>query len=87
MTLRGDLTFDLERPGKSYTVQTQFKNGSARVEERSKSFWQVINSLHAMGAVPNSRFSEWWGGYTGGVYCIRGVCSGFWYLPVGQFQT
>lgn len=60
----GDLTFDLERPGKSYTVQTQLKNGSARVEERSKSFWQVINSLHAMGAVPNSRFSEWWGGYT-----------------------
>lgn len=60
----GDLTFDLERPGKSYTVQTQLRNGSARVEERSKGFWQVINSLHAMGAVPNSRFSKWWGGYT-----------------------
>jgi len=60
----GDLTFDLERPGKSYTVQTQLKNRSARVEARSKGFWQVVNSLHAMGAVPNSGFCKWWGGYT-----------------------
>ena len=60
----GDLKFDLERPGKSYTIRTELKNHSARVEERRKSFWQVLNSLHALGAVPNSKFVLFWGGYT-----------------------
>lgn len=60
----GDLKFDLERPGKSYTIATQLKNHSVRVVARSKGFWQVVNSLHALGAVPNSRFALWWSGYT-----------------------
>jgi len=60
----GDLQFDLERPGKSYTIRTVLKDHTARVEERRKGFWQVVNSLHALGAVPNSNFALWWGGYT-----------------------
>lgn len=66
----GDLEFDLERPGKSYTIRTELKEHRARVEERSKGFWQVVTSLHALGAIPNSRFAPWWGGYTE-------VCTGF----------
>ena len=60
----GDLKFDLERPGRSYTIRTQLKNHTAQIEARSKGFWQVVNSLHALGAVPNSKFALWWGGYT-----------------------
>jgi hypothetical protein len=63
-TPEGDLRFDLERPGKSYTIQTDIKKQTAQVQERRKSFWQVLNSMHALGAVPNSRFVRWWGGYT-----------------------
>jgi len=66
----GDLEFDLERPGKSYTIHTELKDHQARVEERRKGFWQVFNSLHALGAVPNSKFVLLWGGYTE-------VCTGF----------
>ena len=60
----GDLEFDLERPGKSYTIHTELKKQRARVEETKKGFWQVVNSLHALGAVPNSKFVLWWGAYT-----------------------
>jgi hypothetical protein len=60
----GDLRFDLERPGKSYTLHTDFGKQNVTVEERHKGFWQVVNSLHALGAVPNSKFAAWWGGYT-----------------------
>ncbi len=60
----GDIEFELERPGKSYTIHTELKEHRARVEERKKGFWQVVNSLHALGAIPNSRFVSFWGGYT-----------------------
>ncbi len=60
----GDLHFDVERPGKSYTVHTIAKEHKARVEERHKGFWQVVNSLHAMGHVPNAGFTASWRPYT-----------------------
>lgn len=66
----GDLEFDLERPGKSYTIRAELKQHRARVEERPKGFWQTVNSLHALGAVPNSKFVLLWGGYTE-------LCTGF----------
>lgn len=66
----GDVHFDIERPGKSYTVHTVLAEGKVRVEERRKTFWQVVRSLHALGALPNSRFVSWWGVYTE-------VCIGF----------
>lgn len=65
-----DIEFDLERPGKSYTIHTELKQHRARVEERRNGFWQAVNSLHALGAVPNSRFTLLWGGYTE-------LCTGF----------
>lgn len=60
----GDLQFDLERPGKSYTIRTAIGESKARVEERRKGFWQVVNSLHALKGVPNSQVASLWGIYT-----------------------
>src|SRR6266850_8218953 len=60
----GDLEFDLERPGKSYTIRTVMAEQKAQVEERHKGFWQVVNSLHAITGLPNSNFVPWWGFYT-----------------------
>jgi len=60
----GNLQFKMERPGKTYTVQADFRAHVARVESRSKGFWAVLNSLHALGPVPNSRFAPWWSYYT-----------------------
>jgi hypothetical protein len=60
----GDLEFDLERPGKSYTIRTLLKEKKVQVEEHHKGFWQVVNSLHGIGALPNSKFVPWWGIYT-----------------------
>jgi hypothetical protein len=66
----GDLQFTMERPGKSYAIRTELKQHLARVESRSKGFWQVVNSLHALGSVPNSKFTPWWSWYTE-------LCTGF----------
>jgi len=66
----GDLQFDLERPGKSYTVHTVANEHKVRVEEHRKGFWQVVNSLHALGSVPNAPFTSWWAIYTE-------ICTGF----------
>jgi hypothetical protein len=60
----GDLEFNMERPGMSYSIHTDLKQHRARIESRSKGFWQVFNSLHALGSVPNSRFTPWWAWYT-----------------------
>jgi hypothetical protein len=60
----GNLQFDLERPGKSYTIHALVKEGRVKVEERRKGFWPVVNSLHALMAVPNSKFVPFWGWYT-----------------------
>lgn len=60
----GNLQFDLERPGKGYTIHALVKEGRVKVEERRKGFWQVFNSLHALMSVPQSRFSHLWGWYT-----------------------
>lgn len=60
----GNLQFDLERPGKSYTLRTELKEHRVHIKERRKGFWQVLNSLHAMGKVPNSEFVSFWGVYT-----------------------
>lgn len=60
----GDLEFDLERPGKSYTIRTILKEQKVQVEEHHKGFWEVVNSLHGIEALPNSRFVPFWGFYT-----------------------
>jgi hypothetical protein len=60
----GDLQFDLERPGKSYTIRTQLNEHKATIQEKRKGFWQVVNSLHGLGQLPNSRFVPFWGVYT-----------------------
>lgn len=60
----GDLQFDLERPGKSYTIKTQLAEHKALVKEKSKGFWQVLDSLHALGEIPNSKLAPFWGIYT-----------------------
>ena len=60
----GDLQFDIERPGKSYTVHTLVSENKVRVEERRKGFWQVVNSLHALRELPNAPFVSFWGVYT-----------------------
>jgi hypothetical protein len=60
----GDLEFGLERPGKSYTIRTVAKERKVRIEEKPKSVWQVINSLHGLHGVPNSRLVPLWAVYT-----------------------
>jgi hypothetical protein len=60
----GDLEFTIERPGKSYTIKTVLKDHQVRVEERRKSIWTVVNALHALERLPNSKFTSYWGFYT-----------------------
>jgi hypothetical protein len=60
----GDWEVAIERPGKSYVVHTRVNEHRAVVEERQKGVWQVINSLHALRAVPNSSYASLWGVYT-----------------------
>src|SRR2546430_4257927 len=73
----GDLEFDLERPGKTYTFHTHLRDGTVRVEEKSKGFWEVVNSLHALQGVPNSKFVRVWGWYTE-------VCTWFLFFAAGS---
>ncbi len=60
----GNLQFDLERPGKGYTIRARVNEGRVKVEERRKGFWQVFDSLHALMFIPQSKFSLLWGWYT-----------------------
>jgi hypothetical protein len=60
----GDWEIAIERPGKSYVIHTRSSEHQARVEERRKGVWQVINSLHALRDVPNSSYAFLWGIYT-----------------------
>jgi len=61
---QGNLRFDLERPGKGYTIQVLVKENRVKVEERRKGFWPVVNSLHALMSVPNAPFAGMWGWFT-----------------------
>lgn len=60
----GTLRFGLARPGKDYTIHHDPDLNLARIEETRFGFWRVFNSLHAMGNIPNSRFSGIWPWYT-----------------------
>jgi len=60
----GNLQFDVERPGKGYTVRADVKDRTVKVEERHKGFVQVFDALHAFRGVPNSPFTASWGIYT-----------------------
>ena len=60
----GDLHFAVEHPGRSYKVHLQASERKAVVEERPKGCWSVLNSLHGLTEVPNSRLSQFWGFYT-----------------------
>jgi hypothetical protein len=58
------LHFDMEQPGKSYTIKMDFSSGKAEVTERAKGFWPIVNSLHALTEVPNSKPASGWGLFT-----------------------
>jgi len=60
----GDLHFGLARPGKHYTVHLLFSSNRINVEETRQGFWPVVNQLHALMALPGSRFIGLWGVYT-----------------------
>ena len=60
----GNFRFDIERPGKSYTVHALAAEGTVRVDERSKGLWRVVASMHAVGDVPGSPLARFWGYYT-----------------------
>ena len=60
----GNLTFDLERPGKSYTIHALFQEHQARIEERRKGWSDPFRALHAMGSVPNLAYTSLWSIYT-----------------------
>ena len=60
----GNLRFGLSRPGKHYTIHVLFDKNQVRVEETRKGFWEVVNRLHAVMAVPSSPFMRFWGAYT-----------------------
>ena len=64
----GALVFDIERPGKSYTIRAMPDEAVVRVEERRKGFWQVFNSLHGLTRMPNSGFTPVWGAYS--TFCV-----------------
>lgn len=60
----GNLHFDVDRPGKKYTVHVFFKEGRIKVDEARTGFWPVVNSLHALMRLPSSPFMSLWGVYT-----------------------
>jgi hypothetical protein len=60
----GNFQFGLSRPGKHYKIQVLFKDSRVRVEETRRGFWEVVNRLHAVMAVPSSPFMRFWGAYT-----------------------
>ena len=64
----GALVFDVERPGKSYTIHAIPDRALVQVEERRKGFWLVLNSLHGLSRMPNSRFAPVWGAYS--TFCV-----------------
>jgi hypothetical protein len=68
---QGNLHFDMECPGKSYTIHVFTAENRVRVEERRKGFWPVVNSLHAIMDLPGSSFVRWWGYYT--EFCVWAV--------------
>ncbi len=60
----GIFHFTLQHPGKRYGVDFSFTDQVAYVQETSKGFWPIFNSLHGAGAVPNSAFMNVWKWYT-----------------------
>ena len=76
----GNLRFDLERPGKGYTIRVFPGEGRVKVEERGKGFWATFNSLHALGPVPGSALARAWGWYTEACVGVTlfAVVSGVW---------
>jgi hypothetical protein len=67
--VRGDgstsLRFTVERPGKSYKIQWQRRQGLAQVRETRKGFWPVLKAMHGLRAPPpNANFLHAWGWYT-----------------------
>jgi hypothetical protein len=59
----GVFHFALEQPGKRYVIDYTFKDQKAEVSETAKSFWQVFNSLHGGGSVPNAPIMTLWQWY------------------------
>jgi hypothetical protein len=82
----GNLRFDLERPGKGYTVHVLAGEGKARVEERRKGFWATFNALHALGPVPGSSLARAWGWYTEvcAGWTLFAAVSGVWLWAVSR---
>ncbi|NLF39901.1 hypothetical protein GX586_10670 [bacterium] len=63
--VRGDLHFEIVRPGKRYAVATDRAAGTVRVEAQSTGIRSIMGFLHcSTGAVPGSRFLRLWGGYS-----------------------
>jgi hypothetical protein len=60
----GSFYFELVRPGKKYEITVQPSRHLAKVKETRLGFWPVLNHLHAMGSIPNSRFTGVWFYYT-----------------------
>ena len=79
----GVFHFALEQPGKRYVIDYAFTDHKAEVSETAKSFWQVFNSLHGGGSVPNAPFMTFWKWYarTAVVLVVLSVALGIflWY--------
>ncbi len=61
---RGDLRFELSRPGKKYTIHAFPRQNRVEVVEVRTGFWPVINHLHGLMRLPGSPFMSLWGIYT-----------------------
>jgi hypothetical protein len=61
---RGDLRFELSRPGKRYRIHVDGGARVAHVEEHREGLGAVIRALHGLREVPGSRFLRLWGVFT-----------------------
>ena len=76
----GVFHFALEHPGKRYVIDYTFRDQRAKVQEVSKGYWRIFNSMHGGGAVPNSFFMNAWKWYSRVtvVFVVFSVLSGIY---------
>lgn len=60
----GALDFHVTRPGRRYDVRVDPDAGSARVEEKRASTWELVRGLHGGTAIEGSLWSRTWSLYT-----------------------
>ena len=60
----GELSFHVNRPGRSYQVRLVESTGEATLKRTDSGVWSVLRGLHGMTHFPGSPWMTTWGAYT-----------------------